>query len=333
MSDEPTPLKTPPRPSLELLTHDGVDFHVQREILKFASDCFDGMFSVAGGHGDSTALQRDGKPIVVLPEPESVLYRLLCLAYPAQTPEHYTLGVANLDGLVAVHQAAHKYQFISAQRLIERMLDNPTLIDARPHRLFAIARLWNLHDVARKAAISTLKYTVYPPPPAFPEMKILRWEDVHKLQEFHEKCGIAARDIAVDNARPQELPSIGSLESSQESKPRPSAHYCDDVTKQHLVWWVCKNHSPRCRTSEIRVSEPPVSWFRSHIARLAMQLYLRPSRDRVIAEVPTLAPAERGIIDTCAVCFKLADRDLASFTRQLAADIEASNTWLAEQTF
>ncbi|KAJ7907048.1 hypothetical protein B0H13DRAFT_2662557 [Mycena leptocephala] len=150
MSDKPTPIKDALAPfsgaadtltdshppDFILRSSDGVDFHVHREILKFASDCFDAMFSVAGSDGDPTALLRDGKPILVLPEPESALYRLLCPAYPARSPEQYTLGVEDLDGLVAVHEAAHKYQFICVQRLIERMLDNPTLIDAQPHRLF-----------------------------------------------------------------------------------------------------------------------------------------------------------------------------------------------------
>ncbi|KAJ7907057.1 hypothetical protein B0H13DRAFT_2503901 [Mycena leptocephala] len=139
MSDKPTPIKDALAPfsgaadtltdshppDFILRSSDGVDFHVHREILKFTSDCFDGIFSVASGDGDPTALLRDGKPILVLPEPESVLYRLLCLAYPVRSPEQYTLGVEDLDGLLAVHEAAHKYQFIYVQRLIERMLDNP----------------------------------------------------------------------------------------------------------------------------------------------------------------------------------------------------------------
>jgi hypothetical protein len=83
MSDKPTPIKDALAPfsgaadtltdsnppDFILRSSDGVDFHVHREILKFASDCFDGMFSVAGGDGDPTALLRDGKPILVLPEP------------------------------------------------------------------------------------------------------------------------------------------------------------------------------------------------------------------------------------------------------------------------
>ncbi|KAJ6569837.1 hypothetical protein DFH09DRAFT_1313632 [Mycena vulgaris] len=40
-------------------------------------------FSFPGGDGDTRALFRDGKPILSLPEPESALHGLLCLAYPA----------------------------------------------------------------------------------------------------------------------------------------------------------------------------------------------------------------------------------------------------------
>jgi hypothetical protein len=146
----------------------GVDFHFHKEILKLVSGCFEGMFSLPGSDDNPCPLARDGKPIVALPEPELVLYRPFSFAYPAQSSDPYTLGESDLDGVVALHEAAHKYQFIHVQRLLERMLENPALIDAHPHRLFAISRLCDIPQLARKAALSSLNGEV-----EFPEMKSL----------------------------------------------------------------------------------------------------------------------------------------------------------------
>ncbi|KAJ7612948.1 hypothetical protein DFH06DRAFT_1015060, partial [Mycena polygramma] len=73
-------------PDFILRSSDGYDFHVHRDILKFASDCFDGMFSIPGGGNDPSAPFRDGKPVLILLQPKWVLYRLFSLAYPAQSP-------------------------------------------------------------------------------------------------------------------------------------------------------------------------------------------------------------------------------------------------------
>jgi hypothetical protein len=202
------------------------------------------MFSVAGSDGDPTALLRDGKPILVLPEPESVLYRLLCPAYPARSPEQYTLGVEDLDGLVAVHEAAHKYQFICVQRLIERMLDNPTLIDAQPHRLFVIARLCDLPNLARKAALSTLKCPLFPTP-VFAEMRLLTWEDAHRLYEFHRLCGVLARDIVAYNIPPPHDRCIFPLAGYEDPMVEPHFHHTG--TNKQFFWWIAKNHRIQCR--------------------------------------------------------------------------------------
>ncbi|KAJ6589708.1 hypothetical protein B0H19DRAFT_1014770 [Mycena capillaripes] len=345
MSNEPAPFKEAPPPfsgaidadtdghpsDFILRSCDGVDFHVHREILKFASDCFDGMFSFPGGDGDTKALFRDGKPILVLPESESVLYRLLCLAYPAYALEPYTLGAADLDGLVAARQAAHKYQFIRVQRLLECMLYNPSLIHTQPHRVFAIARLWDLPDLARKAALSTLKYAVYPSPSAFPEMKLLAWEEAHKLHTFHHSCGTAAKGIAELHAASEGLLGLLKLENNPSSL---STSFQNVNTKQDFVWWASKDHSAQCRNPDsalIRgLRRTPVAWFQRHISRLAAHLYLVPSQDTVAAQVLTLTPADRATIDTCPQCSERATRDLAALASQLAIDIEASNNSLAD---
>ncbi|KAJ7231813.1 hypothetical protein C8J57DRAFT_1533474 [Mycena rebaudengoi] len=184
MSKEPAPIQDAPAPfsgaadpqrgshlsDFILRSSDGVDFHVHREILKFESDCFDGMFAMPGGNADPDDLRRDGKPVLVLPESETVLFRLLRLAYPAYT-------------------AAGKYQFLRVQYILEEMLDNSALMDIHSHRLFAITRLCNFLEPSRKAALATLKSPRSLEAPCFPEMKLLSWEDGHTLYRFHQLCG------------------------------------------------------------------------------------------------------------------------------------------------
>ncbi|KAJ7702073.1 hypothetical protein B0H16DRAFT_1280116, partial [Mycena metata] len=130
-------------PDFIIRSSDGVDFHLHREILKYGSAFFDGMFSASGGDGQGDP-KRDGRPVLVLPEPEAVLYRLFSLAYPPQpeTLKQFFGFVDLLDGFAS----------------LVKMLDDDVLIAVAPHRVFAIARLIRLPDIARNAAIETLKH-------------------------------------------------------------------------------------------------------------------------------------------------------------------------------
>ncbi|KAJ7177216.1 hypothetical protein C8R43DRAFT_827497, partial [Mycena crocata] len=136
-----------------LRSSDSVDFHVHRDMLRLLSDVFDGMFSLPATDQEP---QRDGKIVLVVPEPANVLYRLLSFAHPAPSVRQYTLTLADLDEIVAVHNAARKYQFLRGQKLLEEVLDDRALLDAQPYRLYAIAQVCGLPALARKAALFTL---------------------------------------------------------------------------------------------------------------------------------------------------------------------------------
>jgi hypothetical protein len=110
---------THPRADFILRSSDGVDFHVHRAILCFASECFDGMFSMPLPPDE---LQRDSLPVLPLLEPAAVLLRLLRLAYPASTLAHYDSDNALEADFVAVYAAAQKYGFYGVQQLLDEML-------------------------------------------------------------------------------------------------------------------------------------------------------------------------------------------------------------------
>ncbi|KAJ6578849.1 hypothetical protein DFH09DRAFT_1148490 [Mycena vulgaris] len=328
MWDKPAPIRDAPAPfsgapdpekvrsDFILRSSDGVDFHVQKDMLKAVSDFFDGIFSLPPGNYDPNELRRDGKPGLVLRQPSAVLYGLLSLVYPAQSFGQYEFGTDDFDEIVAIHDAAYEYQFTGVQRLMKEMLKSPDLLDAHAHRLFAIARLRELPELARAAALYTLKSPVCPAAPEFPEMKLLTWADAHELYDFHHSCGLGAQTIA----------------QSYETFP---TH--DEDTKEPFLWWLV-GHDDQCGPWQRRqdgryegINNVPIEWFRNHLARLAVQLRALPTGHTVEMEALNIAPAERAIIDACYACSRHADKDLASFARQLAAKIEASNDKLGEE--
>ncbi|KAJ6539830.1 hypothetical protein DFH09DRAFT_1283121 [Mycena vulgaris] len=326
-SGEPDPEESIPPPDFILRSGDGVDLHVHKDILKFVSVFFKNMLD---GAGDPTEIQRDGKPIVVLPEPSAVLYRLLCLAYPGHSLDHYSLAAQSLDGVWVVHAAANKYLFIGVQKLLKSMLENPALLDAHPHRVFAIARLCELPDVARKAALSTLKSPVCPPGLTFPEMELLPAVTVQKLYEFHHSCGTAAQKIVELNA--------GYMDPDYATNPIPHRIFSTTDTHEKFVWLEAGSgdyHDADCRphgrwNAMGEMERAPSQWFRNHAARIAAQLNAIPRPHTAETEAVKLAPADLADINGCHACSADAVLHLESFARQLAVHIEASNLHFAQ---
>ncbi|KAJ6517706.1 hypothetical protein DFH09DRAFT_1332199 [Mycena vulgaris] len=149
---DPDPEENTPPSDLILRAGDGVDLHVHKVILAFVSVFFKDLFHDGSNFAD--------------------VYRLLSIAYPARSLKHSSLA-DNLDGVYAVHEAAQKYLFTSTKDLLERLLEEPDVLNAQPHRGFAIARLRDLPELARNAALSTLNSTMSPVPLVFPELEVL----------------------------------------------------------------------------------------------------------------------------------------------------------------
>ncbi|KAJ7501590.1 hypothetical protein B0H11DRAFT_2371836 [Mycena galericulata] len=360
MSTEPVHTKEAPEPfsgthdrenggrpsDFILRSSDGVDIHVHKDILKFVSNFFDDMFAFPSGDGDPNQIFMDGKAVVPLLEPSAVLQSLVRLAYPV-----YGRGVwqwqhtimSDLDGIIAVHAAAQKYQFISVQALLENMVDSVSLLRAQPHRVFAIARLWNLPELARKAAIYTLRLPLYPAAPAFPEMELFTWAQVDKLHNFHRSCALQAEKIVTLSTANSFMSglSVGGFGSpivqvrthGSESEPSP------------FVWRVITTHTGGCYNDPSGLDAPtvgfgdricrrdPVPWFHTHMKQVSAELRFAPSPETVLEQVPQVTPLVRAIIDSCTICAKDADRDLSTFAKLLASDVEKSNTWTASKHF
>jgi hypothetical protein len=251
-SGAPDPEDTNPPSDFILRSSDNVDFHVHKQILAFVSVFFANMFKFPIGNNAPTETERDGKTVLPIPETKDVLYRLLCIAYPARSRQHYSLSPADLDSISAVHEAAHKYQFVQAQAVITEMLMDPVLLDGQPHRLFAIAVLRNIPELARQAALSTLEQPMCPEALAFPEMAQITWETAQKLYEFHHRCGRVAQEIVHMTTSSVDRDEIG---------PHANPVFAtSDYTASHeaFTWWQEKyHHAEECRAKYDAVEQHP----------------------------------------------------------------------------
>ncbi|KAJ7826876.1 hypothetical protein B0H14DRAFT_2816341 [Mycena olivaceomarginata] len=321
--DAPTPFSGyagGPNPPADFIlrSSDGFDFHVHVDILKFGSSSFDDMFTAAR---DGCNEPRDGKPVSILPEPQAALHLLLTLAYPPVSVSQYTLHARHLDVFVATYEAAEKYQLVHVQGLLSQMLDNPTLIEAQPYRLFAIARICSDPWVVRQATLCALRSPSQRALATFPEMELMTWANANKLAEFHHlgAFSIGGPDEILDLVHPL----IQNTETT-------------DV----YIWWaIAGKHGKRCGPREHQDDAPdkynfraaPLRWFHDHMEGVAAKGLVVPDHDLVKAEILSIPPAICAIIDSCSLCSRYAYEDLANFARHLGMDIENSNNLLVEK--
>ncbi|KAJ7133160.1 hypothetical protein C8R44DRAFT_663787 [Mycena epipterygia] len=334
--DAPAPFSRDPDPESDrspdfiLRSCDGVDFYVHKDVLKFVSGVFDDMFTLAArGSGDPGEFWRDGLPVLALTEPNAVLYRLLCLAYPARSLAQFTRAASDLDLLIPVQEAAYKYQFICVQHVMAEMLANPVLLDAYPHRIFAIAQLRGLPELARKAALRTLRLAAAAPIADFPEMRLLTWDSVQKLHNFHHACATAAQRSVEALVIPRLLPGPYHASAIHKRRQHDECFLDYDLTTRLPFIWLRGAHSPKCGPCNLP-AVTPAKWFWDHMDWLAGRLRLLPSHHTILQEARNVSAANRQTIDACPACSEHADRDLAIFARQLAVHIEESNKKLAE---
>ncbi|KAF8196372.1 hypothetical protein K438DRAFT_1826115 [Mycena galopus ATCC 62051] len=276
---------------------------------------FSGAFD-AGDHSrpsdfvlrSSDGVDFHGKPVLVLPESEAVLFQLLRLAYPADALAQYTLEQLDLDIFVAVYMGAQKYQFLRVERILKQMLDHSALIYKHPHRFFAFAQLCDFPELSRKAALLTLRSPLSHDTPE-------SWEDAHILYRFHQLCGQKAGQLVEEAA----IPSSSSDGASR-------IWFWNDDSHNIVAWWRY-GHKGRCKDA---VRDPPVQWFKEHIAHLAAQLRLCPSGATAKRKALSVALADCLIMDPCSLCSERADADLARFAHLLAKEIDLSNSRLGE---
>ncbi|KAJ7238815.1 hypothetical protein B0H12DRAFT_1326756 [Mycena haematopus] len=328
-----------PPADIILRSSDSVDFHCHKNILAHASQFFFDMFR-AGAVCENDDIHKDGKAVIPMKEPCSVLYRLLTLVYPAHTSAPLTLAEpSHLDDICAVHEAANKYQMVRTQGLVEYMLLNSPLLYAHPHRFFAIASIRGIIPLVRKAALATLRDTVDPEVPFIPEFEVITGNRVQELNNFIQRCGkrahaLMGRTLSVHGemlALPEQYEESAIIVTRNDGSSKLFVWWREDGTDNGSM------HGANCGPTYERVGGiltqevlPPL-WYRNHIRQVATALRLLPNGATALAAVVDVGPAERQLITTCPVCVQNAVQDLANLAPQLVRVVEWSNEQVADE--
>ena len=136
-----------------LRSQDGVEFHVHKVILAFASPYFKHMFLLPSKDAQSLVLD--------VPESGHIWESLLRLCYPIDPP-----SFQNIDAITDLIVAAVKYEFRHAIKFLRKGLRN--YIPSNALDIFAIAYRLDFLEEARLAASSLYQKTPSRAPPVKP---------------------------------------------------------------------------------------------------------------------------------------------------------------------
>ncbi|KAJ7758425.1 hypothetical protein B0H14DRAFT_3598393 [Mycena olivaceomarginata] len=223
-----------------LRSSDLVDFYTHKTILSFASPVFANMFTLPQSVSEADPT-RDGRPVVHLSESSEAVEKFLILCYPRFTNSD---GLRDLDGVDGAYEAAGKYDIQG---------------DFGRRSRTAYACRWGLEDLAKTAAMETLKFPRYVPKLSVPEFKFISAHQFQQLQDFHCDCS----DMIV-----QMLKEIGrGANVDRWYKQRGSPLQ----VRQYQPWWNRPGHKDGCCSKE---SMP--DWFSKHIERVQKSAALHP---------------------------------------------------------
>ncbi|KAJ6590232.1 hypothetical protein B0H10DRAFT_2092829 [Mycena sp. CBHHK59/15] len=297
-SDENNP------PDVIVRSSDNVDFHTHKTILSFGSPVFRDMFALPEPSGEEANQMRDGKPVVQLPETSKTVEKLLILCYPRFASSY---SFRDLDGVDDAYVAADKYQITGGQKLLKELLIDPRFLQANPHRVYAIACHRGIRDVAKAAAVESLKLPAYVPNLAVPEFKMISAHQLRLLEDFHHRC---STDIA-DRVRAS------------------SAAVTDErvLDEDASVWWSTSNagHSANCGATVRHLEDPlggylgtivtPPAWFSQHIERAEQVLRTRPDTASIPSVINDLTEPTLKAMSECPKCIREGYNDLGTLAR------------------
>lgn len=162
------------------------EFGVHKCILSASSPFFQDMFSLP-----QATSERDTLPIVDVSETAHTIETLLRLLYPIPNP-----AIEDLDELVLVLEAAHKYDVHVAIEHLRTLLITTHFVEANPLRVYAIACRFELEDEAKTASRYTLSTKVADCPLSDDLKKISAYQ-YHRLLDLHRTRASAAQELIV----------------------------------------------------------------------------------------------------------------------------------------
>ncbi|KAF7300091.1 BTB domain-containing protein [Mycena kentingensis (nom. inval.)] len=317
------------QPDIIIRSSDGVDFFAHKQLLTFTSHFFANMLSFPAPQGDAANAMRDGLPVVPLVESSTGIRVLLLMCYPRYSS---TYNIDALDGVAEAHAAAAKYDLPAATAHLESLLADPRSIEKQTYRVYAIACLCGLEDIAKAAAREALKLPVIAPSTDFrtavPEYKILPAHHLWLLDKLRRVC-------------------IDAISKSLAEYRRDRFDdWPDDEGYTSFVWW--RNavdgselkHAEGCgpRSEEMEpggfYKESPARWFHQHIADVADATMFSSNVDDVAKRVGDMSQKTMEAVAKCPLCLEQAPSELRRISVYLQAVFHRiRDTELSKTTF
>ncbi|KAJ7647029.1 hypothetical protein FB45DRAFT_1051596 [Roridomyces roridus] len=283
-------------PDLILRSSDAIDFYTHRHFLVYVSPVFRDMFTFPAPTQLVEGVDlRDDIPVVQLAEPSDALRKLLLLCYPGALSQE---PLSKLDGLYLVYRAADKYQVPGVKDAIIKAL--PNFVKGDAYRVYAFACGFGLAELAKVAALETLKDAFLPMNRQYtePEFELVSGPALLRLHSFLFECRNAAV-IAVQgeylHVEPYDL----------EDKDGP--------------WWTSTGHAQDCGAvfdAEIDFCAP-ARWYGEHMAAVGKVVDSHPNGDSAAKAVLDYSQSLHKI-SKCQVC----SRDSAESLSRLAGYLQ-----------
>nr|GAT44875.1 predicted protein [Mycena chlorophos] len=297
-------------------TSDRVHHHTHKTILAFSAHCFRNLLEFPSPTGEDANPERDGKPILSLPEDSIVMQKFLLALYPRLSQ---AFVIKDLDGIDGAIEAAKKYDSPVATTQLHAALRDVQFLDKQPHRIYAIACHNGLEDIAKEAAVATMRlstsrspfnrYFRLPPP----EYSYISAHQLWLLENFQQE---GAHSIAL--ALQEQMWS--------ECCPDPDAMH---IHEYGAVWWkdvVYVNlqevrHAQGCG---MKVGEDydvrPSDWFFAHVKQLRENAS-EVSMETVTQKLTTLSGETIKAISACPACSALASTHLSRLSKWFSTEV------------
>ncbi|TFK84564.1 hypothetical protein K466DRAFT_665074 [Polyporus arcularius HHB13444] len=299
---------------------DNVDFRLYRVIIAKASRVMHDMLTLPS---DPSAADDASPPVVPLTETARTLEHVFRLCCPVEHPT-----ITTLEDVHAVLEAARKYEMPAVTANLRCVITR--ILSTEPLRVYAIAYMLEMEDVAREAARLLLDEPSFHVPAAPPpEFEVLPARAIYAVHAYRQECAEAALRL-FDN---HDWLLNGDHERARLAAKTgyPWDSWC------WLSGSMSSGHAPQCTMSSIqlrwsraRLTTAPKSyrtqqWWVTHLESLKSALASRPSGRTVRAHLgdPSKSEALSQTL-SCNQCKPKAYTDLALFDSLLAAMVDAA---------
>ncbi|TBU33729.1 hypothetical protein BD311DRAFT_391309 [Dichomitus squalens] len=285
---------------------DDVDFRVYKVILAKASSVFRTMLDLPQPPS-SNPNSTDESHVVKLTEDAKTLQHVFRLCYPTEHP-----NITPFADIHAVLEAARKYEIKCITTNLRWSLARIT--PKGPLRMYAVAYMLQLEDVARDAAKELLLVPQFHMPPSPPsEFSTLPCLAIYSMHVYRQRC----LEVALHDLEDWKWIAYG---------PHDRASTGDASQVAEWIWFECiSGHGPP-RVLAGNVSHHTQGWFETYVMSLKTALSVRRSGGTVLSHLTSSKASEifTRVGNECTSCRSRAHADLVHFSNLLAVRIDTA---------